>query len=284
MKIAVVHHHDTTSLAALTTSGFVCLEQLASSLGMELPPDPVRLAVHPQLDDLEAMLDKAPALSGPVRCLPPVRRPGKIICMGLNYHQHASETGFSKPSEPMYFAKASSSIVGAEDPIVVPSYIGRVDPEAELAIVIGKTAKSVSAVTAMDHVAGYTCFNDVTARDMQSTDMKAGRPWFRAKSFDSFGPIGPFLVTPDEVTNPHSLSIRLLVNGIVRQHSSSSMMIFNIPSIIEDISQIMTLEPGDVIATGTPEGIAPIYPGDLVTVEVEGIGSLTNPVVGDENT
>ena len=210
----------------------------------------------------------------------PLIRPGKIICLGLNYVEHAHEAGRERPEEPIYFEKAVSAIIASGDTIICPDKIGRVDPEPELAVVIGREAKGVDAAEAGSCVAGYTILNDVTARDMQRNDVGKRLPWYRSKSLDTFCPLGPWIVTADEIGLHEPLHIELRVNGERRQEGSTGDLIFDIPSLIARISSLITLEAGDVISTGTPEGIAPIYPGDLVEVEIERIGILRNPVVG----
>ena len=211
------------------------------------------------------------------RLLAPVARPQKIVCLGRNYAEHARESGAEPPEEPIIFPKAPSAIIGPEEEIVIPEGIGRVDPEVEIAVVIGKRCKSVAADRAGECIAGFTILNDVTARDMQSRDLAEAKPWFRSKSLDTFCPLGPWIV----VGLPPSpeLKIELRVNGEVRQSANTREMIFKPPELIEFISGHMTLLPGDIIATGTPAGIAPIKPGDVVECEVEGIGLLRNPVV-----
>ena len=208
----------------------------------------------------------------------PLYRPGKIICLGLNYVEHARETSKNVPQEPIYFLKASSAVIAHEQAIVAPESIGRVDPEAELAVIIGKRASSVKEEEAEGHIAGYTVLNDVTARDMQRIDMENRHPWFRSKSLDTFCPIGPWIVTANEISANEPLQVRCIVNGEIRQNSSTAYLIFKIPALISRISALMTLEPGDTISTGTPEGIAPIYPGDVVEAEVEKVGILRNHV------
>jgi 5-oxopent-3-ene-1,2,5-tricarboxylate decarboxylase / 2-hydroxyhepta-2,4-diene-1,7-dioate isomerase len=215
------------------------------------------------------------------RLLAPLPRPPKIVCVGRNYMAHAVESGYRIPDEPVIFGKATSSVIGPEDPIVYHRGLTRVDPEAELAVVIGRTARYVPANEAMAHVAGYTIFNDVTARALQRQDIERKEPWFRSKGLDTFGPMGPYLALPDEVPAPHALRVECRVNGEVRQSDTTASLMFPIPRLIEFISAHMTLEPGDVIATGTPEGMKPIEPGDIVECEVEGLGVLRNPVVAD---
>ncbi len=200
-------------------------------------------------------------------------KPGKVVCLGINYKAHSDEFGHMLPEDPLIFMKAPSSVIGPDENIVYPPYwTKRVDYEAELAIVIGKQAKRVKKEEADDYIFGYTCLNDVTARDLQRKDGQ----WIRAKSFDTFCPIGPAIVTN---LDHSSLKIRSFVNGELRQNSNTSFMIFDVPAIIEFVSHVMTLEPGDIIATGTPEGIGSLTPGDIVEVEVEGIGRLKNSVV-----
>ncbi len=208
----------------------------------------------------------------------PLYRPGKIICMGLNYAQHAQETGRAAPEEPIFFEKASSAVIAHGETIVYPEDLGRIDPEAELAVIIGKAAEHISEADARDYICGYTCLNDVTARDMQAKDMENRQPWYRSKSINTFCPMGPWIVTSDEIDPVEPLRVQLRVNGEVRQDALTDELIFNIPSLIAHISSIITLQPGDVISTGTPEGIAPIYPGDIVEVDVQKVGVLRNPV------
>lgn len=205
--------------------------------------------------------------------LPPTV-PSKIICIGLNYHDHAAELNMKVQDEPIIFIKPPSAVIGHDDRIIYPKSSQRVDYEGELAVVIGKKCKNISAKQANDVIAGYTCFNDVTARDLQQRDGQ----WTRAKSFDTFAPIGPFIALPGEF-DPGNASIKCRVNGEVRQDSNTSNLIFDIPHLVEFISNIMTLELGDVIATGTPPGVGELHRCDVVEVEIEGIGILRNEVV-----
>lgn len=211
------------------------------------------------------------------KLLPPFR-PNRIIALGRNYAAHAKETGHEPPKEPVFFMKATSSIIGPEEPVLIPKEATRVDHEVELAVVIGKAGRRIPKHRAMEHVAGYTILNDVTERDMQARDMALSHPWFLSKSFDTFGPLGPCLALPDEIPDPHKLALRLTVNGEVRQESNTRDLIFKIPELIAALSRFITLEPGDLISTGTPEGISPIKPGDVMEAYVEGIGTLRNPV------
>ncbi len=224
-----------------------------------------------------SLLDRYTA-SGKVKLNPPIGRPPKIVALGLNYASHASESGRESPEEPVIFCKASTSVIGPEDKVIINPAIGRVDPEVEMAVIIGKEAKSVSRENAADYIAGYTILNDISARDMQSADFELRNPWFRSKSIDTFCPIGPCIVTPDEISPLDELDLELKVNGETRQKSNTKHLIFKVPELIEYISGMITLEPGDIISTGTPEGIAPIEPGDVVEAIVEKIGTLTNYV------
>jgi 2-keto-4-pentenoate hydratase/2-oxohepta-3-ene-1,7-dioic acid hydratase in catechol pathway len=219
-----------------------------------------------------------------VRLRAPVPRPGKIIAVGLNYRDHSIESGAKEvPKTPIIFAKFTTSISGPGDPIVIPAGDPQADYEAELAVVIGRRGKGISAADALQYVAGYMPLNDVSARAWQFGD----KQWVRGKSPDTFCPTGPYLTTRDEIPDPHALSIGARVNGVTLQDSNTSKMIFRIPQLIEFISASITLEPGDIIATGTPEGVGvfrtpPVFlkPGDIVEIEIETLGVLRNPVVG----
>jgi 2-keto-4-pentenoate hydratase/2-oxohepta-3-ene-1,7-dioic acid hydratase in catechol pathway len=211
--------------------------------------------------------------------------PTVFFCIGLNYRHHATETGAKIPEFPVVFMKSPAAIQNPGDPIRLPTHLksNEVDYECELAVVIGKRCKNASRRNALDHVLGYTCANDVSARDWQR--QWGGSQWCRGKTFDTFAPLGPCLVTRDEIPNPNALRLRSLVNGDVRQDSNTGDMIFDVPRLIEFLSGSTTLLPGTVILTGTPGGVGmarnpPVWlkPGDTVTIEVEGIGQLTNPV------
>ena len=217
-----------------------------------------------------------------VRLGAPVATPRQIICLGKNYRDHAKEFDAKVPEFPVYFSKSPGSLSGPHDPIRLKPGMERVDGEAELAVVIGKRARDVHEGEALSYVAGYAVLNDVTNRDLQ----KARLQWFFAKSADGFGPMGPWLVTRDEVKRPHALGIRQRVNGEILQESKTSQMIFRIDMVLADLSRVMTLEPGDVISMGTPGGIGSartppvvLHEGDVVECEIDGIGTLRNPVV-----
>ncbi len=197
--------------------------------------------------------------------------PSKIVAVGINYRDHATEMKHDLPEEPMIFIKPSTSAIGPEDKIIMPSMSKRVDYEAELALVIGKQAKNVEPEEALQYVLGATCLNDVTARDLQKKDGQ----WTRAKGFDTFAPIGPFIVTGVDYNN---IDIELVLNGETKQKSNTAYFIANAQKIVSYISKIMTLNPGDVIATGTPSGVGPLSKGDVVEVRLQGIGTLRNHV------
>lgn len=207
-----------------------------------------------------------------LQLLPPVQ-PSKIICTGLNYRDHASELGMEIPDEPIFFIKPTSAVIGSLGNIVYPEMSKHVDYEGELAVIIGKRCKNISKEDAGSVIMGYTCFNDVTARDLQKKDVQ----WTRSKSFDTFAPIGPYIADP--MLDVSNLAIRTRVNGELLQDSSTSNLIFNIPYLIEFISSIMTLERGDIISTGTPAGVGELSVGDEVEVEIEKVGLLKNTVV-----
>jgi 2-keto-4-pentenoate hydratase/2-oxohepta-3-ene-1,7-dioic acid hydratase in catechol pathway len=211
----------------------------------------------------------------------PIGRPQKIVCVGLNYRDHAEEQGVELPKAPLLFAKWPNTLIGPGDPILLPSITSRVDYEAELGVVIGERVRGVSQENALEAVRGYLCLNDVSARDLQFGDGQ----WVRGKSLDTFCPVGPELVPASKIPDPQALGIRAIVNGEVLQDSSTSNMVFSVAEIVAYVSQAITLEPGDLIATGTPSGVGVfrdpkifLKPGDEVTIEIDGLGALTNPV------
>lgn len=219
-----------------------------------------------------------------VRILAPILKPPKIIGIGLNYRDHAEEQGAKVPKVPMIFAKFATSIIGPNEPIIYPSITEQLDYEAELAFVIGKGGKNIPIDKAYSHIAGYCIFNDVTARDIQLSD----RQWVRGKTADTLAPLGPYLVTRDEIPEPDNLKIQLWLNGDLMQDSRTDQLIFDIPYLVNFLSQAFTLEPGDIVATGTPSGVGfartpPNFMevGDRVKVEIEGLGVLENPIVAE---
>ena len=212
----------------------------------------------------------------------PIDRPGKIICVGLNYRDHAEEQGTALPEAPLLFAKWQNTLIGPGEAIVIPPVVTKCDYEAELGVVIGERVRDASAENALEAVAGYVCVNDVSARDLQFADGQ----WTRGKSPDTFCPVGPALVSRDDLPDPQALPIRAILNGETVQESTTANMIFGVAEVIAYVTRTITLEPGDLIATGTPAGVGafrdpPLFmrPGDEITIEIEGIGSLTNPVV-----
>jgi 2-keto-4-pentenoate hydratase/2-oxohepta-3-ene-1,7-dioic acid hydratase in catechol pathway len=218
----------------------------------------------------------APTVSSDERLGPPLCRPSKIVCVGLNYRDHARESGMDVPTEPVLFFKATSAIVGPNDDVIIPKGSTKTDWEVELAIVIGRRASYVEEDVALEHVAGYVLHNDYSERVFQ---LERGGQWDKGKSCDTFAPLGPFIATPDEISDVHSLTLWLTVNGERKQAGSTSNLVFNVPTLISYISQFMTLLPGDVISTGTPAGVAAghrpvrfLQDGDVVALGIDGLG------------
>ncbi|MFW9934767.1 MAG: fumarylacetoacetate hydrolase family protein [Candidatus Thorarchaeota archaeon] len=217
-----------------------------------------------------------------VKLLAPLPRPTKIIAIGLNYKDHIKETGRKMPEAPVLFSKPPTATIGPEATIILPNKAKQVDYEVELGVIIGRGGRNIPVETALEHVGGYTVFNDISARDFQYH----GGQWFRGKSFDTFAPMGPVLTLPDQLPDPQNLQLQLRLNGKTRQKSSTANMVFTVAELISDISKVLTLESGDVIATGTPSGVGfvakpkPVFlqAGDVVEAEIEGIGILRNPV------
>jgi 2-keto-4-pentenoate hydratase/2-oxohepta-3-ene-1,7-dioic acid hydratase in catechol pathway len=270
----------------------VDLGEVARSGQLEIDPDATltgMLASPGGLDELTRRVETLPpAVTGKhehalesVTILAPVPRPMKIFGIGLNYHDHAEEVGMEKPSEPLLFAMFANTVIGPGEAIVIPEMSGKIDYEAELGVVIGRGGRHIPVEKALEHVGGYTIVHDVSARDLQFRDNQ----WVRGKSFDTFLPMGPVLVSPGALGDAGNLAIELRLNGQTMQKSSTSNLIFNVPELVSFISRVATLEPGDVIATGTPGGVGftrkpPVYlkSGDVVDIELEGIGILSNPV------
>ena len=214
-----------------------------------------------------------------------VINPSKIICLGRNYLDHAQESGEDAPKEPVLFVKTPNCLIGNGEPIIYPKKLyekrnlNRVDHEVELAIIMGKKCKNVSEKDAFDYISGYTIFNDITARKLQLKAIRKAHPWYLSKSMDTFGPIGPKIVASEDIGDPHDLEIELKVNGELRQASNTKHLIFKIPYLIEYISSFITLEPDDIIATGTPAGVGPLLSGDKVEATIQKIGTLHNEVI-----
>jgi len=257
------------SLEGLVNAGFESLSRIEARLA-ELP---------------EEVKEKHSIEVKEVKLLAPIMNPPKIICLGLNYRDHAAEQGARIPDEPIIFIKPRTTIIGPNQPIVKPDFVKKLDYEGELAIIIGRRGKNIPVSKAGDHIFGYTILNDVTARDIQFKD----RQWTRGKSFDTFAPIGPCITTRNQIRDPGNLRIRTWVNGELRQDSSTKNMVFNVYEIIHHLSRVMTLEPCDIIATGTPAGVGVfmkpepkfLNPGDVVVIEIEGIGRLENEVAAE---
>ena len=240
----------------------------------------------PALQKAEAAAEEATGyleLSA-IKLAAPIPNPDKILCIGLNYADHAAESGQPLPDYPIVFSKYSNTVIGSGDAIMLPKVTDQVDYEAELGFVIGKRARHVSEADALEYVAGYLNVNDVSARDYQTRTSQ----WTMGKSFDTFAPMGPALVTADELPDPHNLAIRLWIGADTLQDSSTSQLIFSVPQLLADISQVMTLQPGDIVSTGTPPGVGAarrpprwLKPGETVNMEIEGLGVLSNPVVAE---
>jgi len=282
MRLVTYERNRKQSIGVLSDAGVI---DLPAASGGSLPSDLLTL-----LQQGEAALAQArkAAAEGKtmiplaeVQIRAPLSRPGKILGIGLNYRDHAAEGARELPKYPLIFTKAVSAVIGNGDSIRIPQVTQAVDFEGELAVVIGTRAKDVSGTDALDYVAGYTICNDVSARDYQQRSGHSA-----GKSFDTFAPLGPALITRDEVPDPHVLDIRTVVSGEEMQHSNTRHLIFNIPYLIEYLSHVFPLEPGDVITTGTPAGVGVfrnpprfLKPGDTVRIEVQGVGVLQNPVV-----
>jgi 2-keto-4-pentenoate hydratase/2-oxohepta-3-ene-1,7-dioic acid hydratase in catechol pathway len=256
----------------------------------KLPPSIRQLLTNSELlaaARAAAVKPGAPSVSAAdARLHAPVPDPQKVICVGLNYRDHAIESKMPIPKEPVLFSKFPSALVGFGEPIVLPAVSTKVDYEAELVVVIGKAGRRIPEGRALDYVAGYSVGHDVSARDWQLE--KDGKQWMVGKTFDTFAPVGPTLVTKDEVPDPHKLGIRLRLNGKVMQESNTEQMIFSVAQLVAYLSVVFTLEPGDLIFTGTPPGIGhamkpPVYlkPGDVTEVEIDSLGTLRNPVIAE---
>ena len=285
MKLVTFTHGDRTRIGAVVGELVVDL----SAAAPELPTDMVDFlaagdAAMERAREAQTDADHALALND-VELLAPVPRPGKILAIGLNYRDHAIESGMEIPEIPTVFTKYENAVCGHGDPIILPTVSKRVDYEAELAFVIGKQAKNVKAADWDDYVFGYTCVHDVSARDYQL----ATSQWTIGKTFDSFGPMGPSLVSKDEIDDVNSLRIWFDLNGEVLQDSNTNQLVFDVPTLVQYLSEVMTLEPGDIVSTGTPPGVGmarkpPIFlkPGDVCTVGIEKIGELVNPCVAED--
>ena len=274
-RVGVVVGERASPAVALMNGGPKTMGDLLAG-GAELL-EALRVAVEGQADQIR----RSGAPMDSLTILAPVPRPGKVVAIGLNYHAHAVEQNTELPKAPLIFAKFPTSVVGPGAPITWdPALTSQVDYEGELAVVIGRTARHVGEAEALDHVLGYTCGNDVSARDLQFGD----RQWVRGKSLDTFCPLGPWIVTRDEIPDPQALRVRTTVSGETLQDGHTRDMIFSVAQIIAHVSQAFTLEPGDVLLTGTPSGVGVwrdpkrfLRDGDVVEIEIEAIGLLRNP-------
>ncbi len=292
MKIARYRHKNKEHYGILNGQNVLSLPALAEHFKEKLSPTIEEFVASSKntLQTAEALLSKAENsrnienVSAPlneVALLAPIAFPPKIICLGLNYIDHAAETNKTVPDEPVIFMKPHTTIISPNQNIIKPSFVHELDYEGELAIVIGKKAKNTPASEAAQHIFGYTIFNDVSARDYQFKDGQ----WTRGKSFDTFAPTGPFITTANQLRDTGNLAVRTWVNGELRQNSTTRNMAFNVSEIVHYLSRVMTLEPCDIIATGTPAGVGfAMKPpkflknGDVVRIEIEGIGTLENTV------
>ena len=260
--------------ACLDVSGF------GRDFGEEFFAEDGPVALAAWIDDRRQDL---PRVADGVRVGPPIVRPSKIVCVGLNFRDHAAESGMAVPEEPVLFFKSTTALAGPNDPVRIPRGGSKLDWEVELAVVIGRSAAGVGPEAAPSHIAGYALHNDYSERTFQ---LERGGQWVKGKSADTFAPLGPFLATPDEIPDPHALGMWLTVNGVVRQQSTTANMIFNVPALVSYISEFMTLLPGDVISTGTPAGVAlgmrpnPVYlrPGDEVELGIDRLGRARQKV------
>jgi 2-keto-4-pentenoate hydratase/2-oxohepta-3-ene-1,7-dioic acid hydratase in catechol pathway len=286
VKIAHYRQEKKETYGALTYETVVNLPALTKQFNQSLPETIEGFVTSgdalQKAENLLAKTDKrASTQLRDVTLLAPIMRPPKIICLGLNYRDHAAETGATIPKEPIIFMKPRTAIIGTHEKIIKPAFVKELDYEGELAIIIGKKAKNVSAAEAKNFVFGYTVFNDVSAREIQFGD----KQWTRGKSFDTFAPTGPCLTTKAQLPDTTNLTIRTWVNGELRQNGTTRNMAFNVEEIVHHLSRVMTLEPCDIIATGTPAGVAMamkqpkwLKNGDIIRIEIEGIGTLENTV------
>lgn len=298
MKLGLIADGDSTAIALYSKDRWINLSRACQAqqlIADGTAPEPIR-----RIEDLlqggklhsdflrdvlifleQHNLTESFTLNEPLQFLLPLR-PGKIIALGRNYREHAAELDNEVPSEPLFFCKSPHTCIGPGRPIMIRDSYGRVDHEAELAFVIGRRARDVRVEDAQQYIAAYTIVNDVSAREMQSGDIKQGHPWFRSKNLDTFCPMGPVLALPGELGWPVEVDIELKVNGETRQKSNTAKFIFSIPEALAYITKFMTLEAGDMISTGTPGGIGPICPGDTIEVTIPPIGVLRNPVKLEE--
>jgi 2-keto-4-pentenoate hydratase/2-oxohepta-3-ene-1,7-dioic acid hydratase in catechol pathway len=296
LRIARYIHREAESYGVIQGNDkIVDLPELAKIRGKTVPPTIDGLISQGSAAEtlVKDVLDSAPKSQNKKFLLEknavilkaPVISPPKIVCLGLNYRDHAEEAEASLPDEPIIFMKPRTAIIDPEEPVRKPRFVRKLDYEVELAAIIGKTGKNIPTSKAHEHIFGYTVFDDISARDIQFKDGQ----WTRGKSFDTFAPFGPCITTSDQIGDPNNLRLWTRVNGETRQNSSTKNMLFNVYEIVHHLSRVMTLEPCDIIATGTPAGVAAfmkptprfLEPGDVVEVEVENIGTLRNPITED---
>ena len=289
MKLLSFISAGDVKLGVKTESGVVDVVATAEKEGLSSPKDLQELISQGQegFDQVKSILSYSPVLipDGELHYAPPLNKPEKLIFVGLNYEKHAREGGMPIPEQPIYFAKFANSLAGHKEDTIVLDFVKEVDYEVELVVVISKKTSNVSKEEALDYVFGYATGNDFSVRELQNRSSQ----WLYGKAHDGFAPFGPYVVTADEVQNPQNLNLKLWVNGEERQNSNTADMIFSVADIISDLSKIMTLEPGDIIFTGTPEGVILgmeekdwLKPGDKVVCEVEGLGTLENKLVGEK--
>jgi len=281
MKVARIKQDSMETYALVYNDAMISREELEKQLGTNLPASIEEFLFSDHITTIkttELTADK----NKRYRLLPPISKPPKIICLGYNYLDHAKEQRITPPEEPVIFIKPRTTLVGANDSIVCPKFVTKLDYEGELAFVISKNCKNVKQEDAMNYILGYMVFNDVSARDIQFGD----KQWTRGKSFDTFAPCGPWITTKDEIKDPHNLRIVTRVNKEARQSSSTKNMALKIDGIVASLSKVMTLEQGDIIATGTPSGVAAFMSqpkflrhGDVVEIEIEGLGMIRNDVL-----
>ncbi len=290
MRILCFHAPDGVRLGVATDAGVVDVTATAEAAGLPAPRTTRELiAAGPAgLDQLARVLDstdEAVAVES-LTLAPPVPDPDKVICVGANYRKHSEEAGLPVPEQPIYFAKYRNSLAGNGQDVAIPAATQKVDYEVELVAVIGRPARRVGVADALDHVFGYATGNDLSARDLQMRSTQ----WMYGKAIDGFAPLGPYLVTADEVPDPQDLGLRTWVNGDLRQDSTTKDMVFSVAELVSDLSQVMTLEPGDLVYTGTPEGVVLgmpdqvwLQPGDEVACELSGLGTLVTPLVSEKD-
>jgi 2-keto-4-pentenoate hydratase/2-oxohepta-3-ene-1,7-dioic acid hydratase in catechol pathway len=280
MKIARVKQDSMETYALVINDKMIGKEEVEKQLKTDLPDSIEEFLFGDHISHIETTKLDADK-NAQYKLLPPISKPSKIICLGYNYLDHAKEQGATPPQEPVIFMKPRTTLVGAHDTIECPKFVTKLDYEGELAFIIKKNCKNVKQADAMNYVLGYMVFNDVSARDIQFGD----KQWTRGKSFDTFAPCGPWITTQDEIKDPHRLQIITKVNGEIRQNSSTKNMALKIEKIVASLSKVMTLEEGDIIATGTPSGVAVFMSepkflkhGDIVEIDIQGLGSIRNDV------